>query len=93
MLTVKDDIGRRRQSPRNLKTALKELLNESKARLPNLKILIAVGMSRLDLEQLSASTLVKNYQSAGIALSFIAVDETSDIDRDLRTYGYYNKAP
>lgn len=93
MLIIRNDTERRNPSATYLIRALKELLNESKARLPNLKILRIVGMSILNMYQLSGSMLVKDYQSAGIALSFTAAGNTSDIDHSLQTWGYYNKAP
>jgi len=75
MLLVKSDTERGTQSVPYLKRALKELLNESKARLPDLKIVGIVGMSRLKMEQLSTFMLVKKYESTGISLSFTAAED------------------
>jgi len=93
MLFVKINTERGHQSAPWLKGALKELLNESKARLPDLKLLRIVGMSRLKMEQLSATMLVKRFQCAGISLSFTGAEDAYDIEDSLESCGYYDEAP
>jgi len=92
MLFVKNDRKKGALSVPWLKKALKELLNESQARLFDLKIVRIVGMSRLKMEQLSAIMLVNDYQCAGISLSFTAAEDASEIQKSLQSCGYYDEA-
>lgn len=93
LLFVKNDTERGNKTVPYMERALKELLNESKARLSDLRILSFVGMSKPKMERLAASMLVKWYQSAGISLSYTAAENASDIEQSLQRCGYYDKTP